>query len=529
MFSIIIYGRNDSHGYNLHKRAATSLNAFAEVMTCPNDEILFVDYNTPDDHPTFPEAIHDTLTEKTKAHLRIFRVRPANHLEIGRRTHLRALEAQSRNVALRRSNPANRWVLYTNSDVLIVPRLRGESLSDIIAGLPDGFYETPRFEIPEMMWEAAFNRQNPGENLEKLRQWAPRFHLNQIASNVLPMRYDGMGDFQLVLREDVFSIHGFDESMILGWHCDTNLAARLALYRGGPETLVDKVFAYHCVHTRVEAANNRGRRTKMNSLERYHWQLTTPFIESQAESWGWPDRDIEEIRLNRDSVFSRFSAGIDATITPAVEPYRTTTLESHVFKDLTYDLRHTLPFVCDQVLTYPRETNVMVVPSRPDFVEYFAKAWRAMGFSGQVIVPSECDHIPKEIEAVEIAPFSDAVRRPKVFIFEFGYASQKIDDPVRTGRVPSDEDARALDVVLQLFKRAAADEEQTRPEDRWTPRRFVGVNVINNVVWETFSGVVSANLTPFCCQVASGLARVDDTARAKLRRGLARLNPFAGS
>ena len=72
MFSVIVYGRNDTHGYNLHKRAAISFNAIAEVMSDPDDEILFVDYNTPDDHPTFPEAIHDTLTDKAKkahAHL----------------------------------------------------------------------------------------------------------------------------------------------------------------------------------------------------------------------------------------------------------------------------------------------------------------------------------------------------------------------------------------------------------------------------------------------------------------------------
>ena len=64
MFSVILYGRNDSHGYNLHKRAAIGVNALAEVMSDSDDEILFVDYNTPDDHPTFPEAIHDTLTDK---------------------------------------------------------------------------------------------------------------------------------------------------------------------------------------------------------------------------------------------------------------------------------------------------------------------------------------------------------------------------------------------------------------------------------------------------------------------------------
>ncbi len=82
MFSVILYGRNDSHGYNLHKRAAISFNAIAEVMSDPDDEILFVDHNTPDDHPTFPEAIHDTLTEKIKKVMRILRIRPEQHAHL---------------------------------------------------------------------------------------------------------------------------------------------------------------------------------------------------------------------------------------------------------------------------------------------------------------------------------------------------------------------------------------------------------------------------------------------------------------
>jgi hypothetical protein len=56
MISVVLYGRNDNYGYNLHKRAALSLNCIAEVLTDPSDEILFVDYNTADDFPTFPEG-----------------------------------------------------------------------------------------------------------------------------------------------------------------------------------------------------------------------------------------------------------------------------------------------------------------------------------------------------------------------------------------------------------------------------------------------------------------------------------------
>ena len=57
MISIVLYGRNDSYGYNLHKRAALSLNCMAELLSDKDDEILFVDYNTPNDYPTFPEIL----------------------------------------------------------------------------------------------------------------------------------------------------------------------------------------------------------------------------------------------------------------------------------------------------------------------------------------------------------------------------------------------------------------------------------------------------------------------------------------
>ena len=66
MISIVLYGRNDNYGYNLHKRAALSLNCMAEVLTDPSGRDFFVDYNTPDDFPTFPEAIQDTLTKRAR-------------------------------------------------------------------------------------------------------------------------------------------------------------------------------------------------------------------------------------------------------------------------------------------------------------------------------------------------------------------------------------------------------------------------------------------------------------------------------
>ncbi len=88
MLSVIVYGRNDHHGYHYPKRLSISLNAIAEVLTDPLDEILFVDYNSPNDLPTAPEAIADTLTQQAKGRLRIFRVRPQQHRQLAKVTPL---------------------------------------------------------------------------------------------------------------------------------------------------------------------------------------------------------------------------------------------------------------------------------------------------------------------------------------------------------------------------------------------------------------------------------------------------------
>jgi hypothetical protein len=150
MISVVLYGRNDNYGYNLPKRAALSLNCIGEVLTDRTDEILFVDYNTPDDFPTFPEAIRETLTDRARKMLRIFRVRPSIHARFKSKTRLMALEPIARNVAVRRSQPSNRWILSTNTDMIFVLQRLG-FLSEVAKDFDPGIYHAPRIEIPEVL------------------------------------------------------------------------------------------------------------------------------------------------------------------------------------------------------------------------------------------------------------------------------------------------------------------------------------------------------------------------------------------
>ena len=93
-------------------------------------------------------------------------------------THLFTLEPLARNVAVRRSNPNNRFILSTNTDMIFVPR-RGMSLTDLVRDLPYGYYGLPRFEIPETLWEG-LDRKDARGVIEQVGRWGWSFYLNEI-------------------------------------------------------------------------------------------------------------------------------------------------------------------------------------------------------------------------------------------------------------------------------------------------------------------------------------------------------------
>src|ERR1700756_350901 len=138
MISIVTYGRNDNYSFNLVKRIAFSFNCLAEVLT-DEDEILFVDYNTPDHLPTLPESIWDTLTDKALNLVKVIRISRALHEIIKGDSPLPILENVSRNVAIVRSNPKSHWILSTNPDVLLILSSRWQNLDELLGNVRDSF------------------------------------------------------------------------------------------------------------------------------------------------------------------------------------------------------------------------------------------------------------------------------------------------------------------------------------------------------------------------------------------------------
>ncbi|MCS7220812.1 MAG: glycosyltransferase [Anaerolineae bacterium] len=427
MISVIVYGRNDSYSYNLHKRAAISLNCIAEVLTHPNDEIIFVDCNTPDNTPTFPEAIQDTLTSRAKKLLRILRIRPALYEKYKRNTHLKVLEPLCRNVAIRRSNPTNRWILSTNTDMVFVPRIIGQSLSDIVMQLPDGFYELPRFEVPEALWETV-DRTDPLSIIEAFRQWGRSLHLNEVIVSEPHIRYDGPGDFQLMLRQQIFDIHGFNEEMTLGWHVDSNLCKRMYLLNGKTDSLLDYVFAYHCDHTRQATPMHSSDHTE-NDTKRYVYDVTTPYLIEQAETWGLPNEVIEEIRLTDDYV-KRFVKVLEKLLPGLSTPFVEDIFASGTFNHgLLYDNLHALPFLGNYLINLPSNADIGYFGGNVELLRLIGEFRNKLGNTGIILFDNNLldlanpNGLPSLPEKCISAERQHIFKQSSVFVFDIAMMS----------------------------------------------------------------------------------------------------------
>ncbi|MDX1930629.1 MAG: hypothetical protein SFV81_29170 [Pirellulaceae bacterium] len=498
MISVVLYGRNDSYGYNLHKRAALSINCMSEVLTEVDDELLFVDYNTPDDFPTFPEAIQDTLTDVAKERLRILRVRPSVHERFRSKSHLIALEPIARNVAVRHSNPNNRWVLSTNTDMIFVPH-EGTSLSKYVKDLPRGFYHLPRFEIPETLWET-FNRQDAVGTIDMIREWAQIAHLNEIVTGSEFIRFDAPGDFQLIERDDLFRIHGFNESMLLGWHVDSNIAKRLHLIYGETRDLMNCVFGYHCDHTRQVTPMHR-KDSKSNDLGVFVDNVTRPECPEQATTWGCAEDEIEEIRLSntRNRIYLN-------SIKACIPNKMTEPTYSHYimnsYNKVSYDEGHILPFLADIFVNAPPKVRLGWVGSNPELFKMFAALWPDINPGGTILAyePTEGQQLPTSNKTSDLEEFANSV---DAFVFDYKATPESAS--------AVEKQSLLAEIRYAFIKLAQMEQALAAP----IPRRFVVVNAIHNAFEQIANAYLHTARTPFSSRIRQGfVVKVSEEASA---------------
>ena len=403
MLSVITYGRNDNYGFNLHKRTAFGFNCLAEALT-DEDEILFVDYNTPRHLPTLPEFIWDTLTPKALSLLKVIRISPEIHEQIKRDSPLKILENVARNAAIVRSNRLNHWVLSTNPDVLLVLASGWPNMAALLRSQPDSFYEMPRFDIPESVW-SALPRGEPRNNLHVLRDWL--VHNKAAIAETVPdyrfqkfLLFDAPGDFQLAPREYFFRLRGFDESMNRYLHSDSNLAKRMWLLNGErTDHLLGHLWILHQDHyLSGEWANNVG--TIVHNDYHGKVRLQTQ-IEANDSDWGLLGVSLPMFSLGqRAETGSRFFSPLNVSVNGGLPLSR----EVDWGLQPLYRLCHYEPevvalYVRELLLILPPESVICYLGENSETLRQLTRRWQEISPASTV-----ADLRRNEIPAEKLTP-----------------------------------------------------------------------------------------------------------------------------
>ena len=496
-----MHGRNDTHGHNLHKRVALSLNCIAQLLA-QDDEIIFVDWNTPDELPTLIEAIADTLTQACRQHLRILRVRPRQHRRFSQLTHLPVLDAVARNVAIRHCRESSRWLLSTTTDIILAPREQGRRLADIIGPLEPALYHLPRFDLPESLWESV-DRQDPVRAIELCASWGSALYLNEIVEANSIVKYDAPGDFQLLPLDLAQQMTGFNEEMVFTYHMDSNLAARASLVVGPVRSLHDDLFLYHCNHYRQGSIHHGPMRAE-NSWRRFVEQVDQPIVASQTESWGLAGEAIEEVTLPPIGR-PRIVAALVAATPANADRLWVTSNGPHSYNRLDYRPEHVVSFVADLLTTLPKDAELGMFSATEGLLRLLAEAWPLLGFVHPILVPD--DRLASSQLPIAVAPEAEIVERATTLLFEFGAGPG--EDPFA-----SEHSLVRLDEVAESFRHAVARETERALHGRARHQRFLVVNAINTVFERLVADNLAFTYTPFTGRIRYGVVASEPDALA---------------
>lgn len=341
---MIVVGRNDDHGYNLQKRVTTSLNSIASFLRA-EDELIFVDWNTPSEFPVMPIAIWDSLTEHCRKVLKVIKVSENEHNSVKGDSGRKLLEPIARNVGIRRAKISSKWVLSTNTDIIFVPT-NFNNFADLCETLDERLWMCSRYELPEFIWES-FDRKDVVRTQKELSA------LHNESALALSIRLrpfpdvdfdicDGVGDFQLATRKHWEAIGGFPESMLHGWHVDTRATIAFnSVTKTTPKILADgQMVMYHQNHQRTPTSYHSDAAVNPSEVANLTY--------SNQKNWGIADKVLPKINLE-ETYLPKVRDFVDRIKSINKSKFQNILSGDELSLNVNYSLAHVFPFLLEEL------------------------------------------------------------------------------------------------------------------------------------------------------------------------------------
>lgn len=284
MITAVVCGRNDNYGGHLLESAAYSLNSMLRTF----DEVIYVDWNTPDES----KIVTDELELVNRDKLRVVEIRPTLAREIlGDAPAQPMCEVLARNAGIRRAK--GDIIVSTNIDIIAPPRAHLDVLcADLLPG--------EMITLAKQDVELDDLRKHFGENTDVQKHMPLVFGLWSLEKRLLQPRATmtrdtllayperarhalaslicACGDFQIAHRDTWFEIKGFEEEMKKRLYADTTVQYQV-LMNGGRVHATNFPPLYHIEHERLNVGSHINSE-RMNA------------VTTNGENWGLKEYDL---------------------------------------------------------------------------------------------------------------------------------------------------------------------------------------------------------------------------------------------
>jgi hypothetical protein len=317
------------------------------------DEIIFVDWNTPITLPTMPVAIQSDLSPECKALLKVVRVTPRIHNMVKRDSNKLLLEPIARNVGIRLADPNNKWILSTNTDMIFLTD--GLKFSHLLKSLEQKLWTCFRYELPEFLWESLDSR-DPLNVSQEVSAWNSNFDLQRRyfstlneASNLRVV--DAVGDFQLAPKDFWHAITGFPEEMLDGWHVDSRSSLAFEGFTKKPSGIFQdsELIAYHQNHLRTLTTYHESPSNNPNlALIKYR----------NSHDWG-----LSQFNLVKEDFLSllKVDQALSSLRMIHFQPIGHENSLAEIGKSHSYELSHVAIYLADIFVNLPDSQNILLV------------------------------------------------------------------------------------------------------------------------------------------------------------------------
>ena len=391
-----------------------------------------------------------------------------------------------------------------NTDMILLPRVFGQSVTTLVGPLGDGLYHLPRFELPEAFWES-LPRTDPGAIFQAVENWAGRIQFDEVTLSDPWNLYDAPGDFQLFPRTAIFEIDGFDEAMCHGWHVNSNIARRLSQYFGETRPM-EGLRGYHCNHSRVASIYQGAARTQ-NDAAKYVYGLTDIYLPSQRNTWGLPDERLEEIDMGRSRTFQFAERVFEASGTsdrPRREVRQTDDESFWEFSD------HVFLHLASALEPLPRSSQITYFGFNGRMLQQLANFVKSSGFRSTIAVSPIWKEVVDGFDFVRAA-FAPFDRPPvdlnaDVLVFDFAI------DCADKDKCPAFERARPPLPYLQLcelFLQAVSCHRKENGAKRSVPALFVVSSAFYFPIYQLVEANIAGPSGSFHSRIRQGYVRPD--------------------